>query len=42
MTIAIEPMVTMGRRDVDLLDDGWTVVTAMMDYRRHILSTRLR
>jgi methionyl aminopeptidase len=27
MTIAIEPMVTMGRRDVDLLDDGWTVVT---------------
>lgn len=27
MTLAIEPMVTMGRRDVDLLDDGWTVVT---------------
>jgi len=27
MTIAIEPMVTMGRRDVDLLEDGWTVVT---------------
>jgi methionyl aminopeptidase len=28
MTLAIEPMVAMGRRDVDLLDDGWTVVTA--------------
>jgi methionyl aminopeptidase len=27
MTIAVEPMVVMGRRDVDLLDDGWTVVT---------------
>jgi methionyl aminopeptidase len=27
MTLAIEPMVVMGRRDVDLLDDGWTVVT---------------
>ena len=28
MTIAIEPMVNMGVRDVELLDDGWTVVTA--------------
>ncbi len=27
MTLAIEPMVVMGRRDVDLLEDGWTVVT---------------
>jgi methionyl aminopeptidase len=27
MTLAIEPMVVMGRRDVDLLPDGWTVVT---------------
>jgi methionyl aminopeptidase len=27
MTIAVEPMVTMGRRDVELLDDGWTVVS---------------
>lgn len=26
-TIAVEPMVVMGRRDVVLLDDGWTVVT---------------
>ena len=28
MTIAVEPMVTMGRRDVELLSDGWTVVSA--------------
>jgi methionyl aminopeptidase len=27
MTIAVEPMVTMGRREVDLLSDGWTVVS---------------
>jgi methionyl aminopeptidase len=28
MTLAIEPMVNMGTHRVDLLDDGWTVVTA--------------
>ena len=27
MTLAVEPMVVMGRRDVDLLSDNWTVVT---------------
>ena len=27
MTIAVEPMVVMGRRDVVLLEDDWTVVT---------------
>jgi methionyl aminopeptidase len=27
MTLAVEPMVVAGRRDVQLLDDGWTVVT---------------
>jgi len=27
MTIAVEPMVAMGRRDVVLLEDNWTVVT---------------
>ncbi len=27
MTLAIEPMITMGRYDVAWLDDGWTVVT---------------
>jgi methionyl aminopeptidase len=28
MTIAIEPMITLGRADVEWLDDDWTVVTA--------------
>lgn len=27
MTLAVEPMVAMGRREVELLSDGWTVVT---------------
>ena len=27
MTIAIEPMITAGRSDVELLDDGWTIRT---------------
>jgi methionyl aminopeptidase len=27
MTLAVEPMVVAGRRDVQLLQDGWTVVT---------------
>jgi methionyl aminopeptidase len=27
MTLAVEPMVVMGRRDVDLMPDNWTVVT---------------
>jgi methionyl aminopeptidase len=27
MTLAIEPMVNMGRSDVDVQDDGWTVLT---------------
>ena len=27
MTLAVEPMVVAGRRDVELLDDSWTVVT---------------
>ena len=27
MTICVEPMVNMGRRDVVFLDDGWTCVT---------------
>jgi len=27
MTLAVEPMVAAGRRDVQLLKDGWTVVT---------------
>jgi len=27
MTLAVEPMVVLGRLDVVVLDDGWTVVT---------------
>ena len=27
MTFTIEPMINAGRRDVRVLDDGWTVVT---------------
>ncbi len=27
MTLAVEPMVVAGRRDVHMLDDGWTVIT---------------
>jgi len=27
-TIAVEPMVVMGHRDVKMLEDGWTIVTA--------------
>ncbi len=28
MTLAIEPMINEGRYQVDILDDGWTVITA--------------
>ncbi|MBR7090184.1 MAG: type I methionyl aminopeptidase [Lachnospiraceae bacterium] len=28
MTLAIEPMITMGTEEVEILEDGWTVVTA--------------
>ena len=28
MVLAIEPMVNMGTGDVDVMGDGWTVVTA--------------
>jgi methionyl aminopeptidase len=28
MVLAIEPMVNIGHADVEILDDGWTVVTA--------------
>lgn len=27
MTLAIEPMINQGRADVEVLDDGWTVIT---------------
>jgi methionyl aminopeptidase len=28
MVIAIEPMINLGSYDVEILEDGWTVVTA--------------
>lgn len=28
MTIAVEPMINLGRKEVDMLSDGWTIVTA--------------
>ena len=28
MTVAVEPMVVAGRREVDLMPDQWTVVTS--------------
>jgi len=28
MTLAIEPMLNLGAKEIELLDDGWTVVTA--------------
>jgi methionyl aminopeptidase len=27
MTLAIEPMIAMGKADIRILDDNWTVVT---------------
>jgi len=27
MTIAIEPMATLGRREIYVADDGWTILT---------------
>ena len=27
MTIAVEPMINAGTYDVEMLDDGWTIVT---------------
>ncbi len=41
MTLAVEPMVVMGRRDVDLYKDGWTVFTSI-ECPPPISSIRLR
>jgi len=35
MTLAIEPMITMGSYKVETLDDGWTVVTADKSIAAH-------
>jgi methionyl aminopeptidase len=39
MTLAVEPMVVMGRRDVALLDDQWTVVTEDRTHAAHFEHT---
>ena len=39
MTICVEPMITMGQRYVDWLDDEWTVVTADHSLSAHYENT---
>ncbi len=41
MTIAIEPMVTLGNAAVEILDDGWTVVTRDRQVSAHFEHTVL-
>ena len=39
MVLAIEPMITMGGGDVDVLDDGWTAVTRDRSLAAHFEHT---
>ena len=39
MVFAIEPMVTVGSYDVEMLDDGWTAVTRDRSYAAHFEHT---
>lgn len=41
MTLAVEPMINMGRADVEWLDDDWTVVTADGSLSAHYENTVL-
>lgn len=41
MTLAIEPMINMGTEEVEILEDGWTVVTADGQYSAHYENTVL-
>ncbi|MCI8675016.1 MAG: type I methionyl aminopeptidase [Lachnospiraceae bacterium] len=41
MTLAVEPMINMGKRDVEWLDDQWTVVTADGSLSAHYENTIL-
>ena len=41
MTLAVEPMINMGRADVEWLDDDWTVVTADGSLSAHYENTIL-
>ena len=39
LALAVEPMVTLGSKDTDLLDDDWTVVTADGSWAAHFEHT---
>ena len=39
MTLANEPMINIGRSDVEWLDDDWTVVTEDGTYSAHYENT---
>jgi methionyl aminopeptidase len=39
MVIAIEPMVTLGQKETEVLADKWTVVTADKSYAAHFEHT---
>ena len=39
MTLAIEPMVVMGRREVLQLEDAWTIISADRSYAAHFEHT---
>jgi methionyl aminopeptidase len=41
MTLAVEPMITLGRPEVAWLDDGWTVVTEDGSLAAHYENTIL-
>lgn len=41
MTLAIEPMINIGRADVDFSDDGWTVTTSDGTLSSHYENTIL-
>ncbi|MBR3396963.1 MAG: type I methionyl aminopeptidase [Lachnospiraceae bacterium] len=41
MTLAVEPMINMGTWEIEILDDGWTVVTADGEYAAHYENTIL-
>ena len=39
MVLAIEPMISVGTYEVDVLDDGWTAVTRDRKYAAHYENT---
>ena len=40
-TLAVEPMITMGRPDIEMLDDDWTIVTSDGSWAAHYENTIL-